>query len=125
MAQTRGQDGPTRSEISFEDFARLDLRIATVVRAEAHPSADRLLVLDVDDGSGSLRPLCAGIRSYYRPEDLVGRQVVIVANLAPRIIRGKESRGMLLAATSRGADGTERVVLLQPAGPVEPGSVVS
>jgi predicted RNA-binding protein with EMAP domain len=87
-------------------------------RAEPHPNADRLLVLRVDLG-GEERQLVAGIRAHYDPATLVGRQVVVVANLEPAKLRGVESQGMVLAA----ADG-ERVVLLRPDDPVSPGAVV-
>lgn len=119
-----------KPNVSFEEFARLDLRIARVTRAEDHPKADRLLRLQVDDGSGTPRQICAGIKGHYRAEDLVGRLIVIVANLEPRIIRGEESRGMLLAASNiakEGAGGGEerRVILLRPDADIAPGSIVS
>ena len=104
--------------ISLEEFGRVDLRMATVKTAEVHPKANKLLVLRVDLG-GEERQLVAGIRAQYRPEDLVGRQVVVVANLAPAKLRGIESRGMVLAAV----DG-ERVVLLRSDEAVAPGSQV-
>jgi methionyl-tRNA synthetase len=104
--------------ISIEEFRRLDLRAGTVTAAEPHPNADRLLVLRVDIG-GEERQLVAGIRAHYAPEALRGRQVIVVANLAPVTLRGVESRGMVLAA----ADG-DRVVLLAPEQPVAPGSSV-
>ena len=86
--------------------------------AEPHPNADRLLVLRVDI-AGEERQIVAGIRAHYAPETLVGRQVVVVANLEPAKLRGVESQGMLLAA----ADG-DRVVLLRPDDAVASGSVV-
>ncbi|MBX3363464.1 MAG: methionine--tRNA ligase subunit beta [Phycisphaeraceae bacterium] len=112
--------------VSFDEFARLDLRVARIVKAEAHPSADRLLKLQLDDGSGEPRQICAGIREQYSPEELEGRLIVIVANLAPRTIRGETSRGMLLAASDsgKGAEG-RRVVILSPSADIAPGSVVS
>lgn len=115
-----------KAEITFDDFAKIDLRIARIVQAEPHPNADRLLRLQVDDGSGISRQICAGIRGQYAPEDLVGRSIVIVANLAPRKIRGEESRGMLLAASDAQKGSEDRsVVLLTPMSDIEPGSVVS
>ncbi|MCC7389925.1 MAG: methionine--tRNA ligase subunit beta [Phycisphaerales bacterium] len=116
-----------KAEITFEDFARVDLRVAKIVRAEPHPNADRLVKLQLDDGSGTPRQICAGIREYYPPEELVGRSIVIVANLAPRTIRGEESRGMLLAASDapKDGDGPRRVVILTPLSEIAPGSVVS
>ena len=116
-----------KPQITFDDFAKVDLRVAEITRAEAHPNADRLLRLQVDDGSGEPRQICAGIRGYYEPESLVGKRIVIAANLAARTIRGEESRGMLLAAShTAGEGGAERdVVLLTPMGEVPAGSVVS
>lgn len=112
--------------INFEEFAKVDLRVARVTHAELHPNADKLLKLQVDDGSGQPRQLCAGVRAHYQPEDLVGKLIVIVANLAPRTIRGQESRGMLLAASDAATGEAERaVVLLQPMSDIAPGSVVS
>ena len=104
--------------ITIDEFRRLDLRVGTVKSAEAHPNADKLLVLRVDVG-GEERQLVAGIRAHYQPEDLVGRQIVVVANLAPAMLRGVESQGMLLAAS----DG-DRVVLLEAEKPVASGSPV-
>jgi len=119
-----------KPQITFEEFAKVDLRVARVVKAEPHPNADRLLRLQVDDGSGAPRQICAGIRDYYAPEQLEGRLIVIVANLAARVIRGEESRGMLLAASDvpkdAAAAGAERsVVVLAPIADIPPGSVVS
>ncbi len=118
---------PLKPEISFDEFAKVDLRIATIVEAEPHPDADRLLRLQLDDGSGQPRQICAGVKAYYNPADLVGKQIVIVANLAARKIRGEESRGMLLAASDAPKDGgaDRGVVLLTPMGPIANGSIVS
>ncbi|MEX0885241.1 MAG: methionine--tRNA ligase subunit beta [Phycisphaeraceae bacterium] len=112
----------TKPTISFDDFAKLDLRVATIVEAELHPNADRLLKLQIDLG-GERRQLCAGIRGAYEPASLVGRQIIVVANLAPRKIRGEESNGMLLAASVRSEE-DERVVLLRPDEPMPPGATV-
>jgi len=112
--------------IAFDDFARVDLRIARITHAEPHPNADRLLRLQLDDGSGEPRQICAGIRGAYDPDELVGRLIVIVANLEPRTIRGEESRGMLLAASSGvKGDDDRRVVLLTPMAELPTGSIVS
>ncbi|MHC4976386.1 MAG: methionine--tRNA ligase subunit beta [Planctomycetota bacterium] len=118
----------TKPQIDFETFARTDLRVATITHAEEHPNADRLLKLQLDDGSGEPRQICAGIKAYYSPEDLVGKQIIIVANLEARKIRGEESRGMLLAASDapKGDPGAERnVVVMTPMSPIENGSIVS
>jgi methionine--tRNA ligase beta chain len=105
--------------ITIEEFRRLELKIGTVTSAEAHPNADRLFVLRVDLGSEE-RQIVAGIRRSYAPEELVGRQIVIVANLEPAQLRGVESQGMLLAAS----DG-DRIVVLSPEKEVSAGSKVS
>jgi methionyl-tRNA synthetase len=104
--------------ITIEQFRELELRVGTVRAAEPHPKADRLLVLKVDLG-GEERQVVAGIRAHYDPAALVGRQVVVVANLAPATLRGIESQGMVLAA----ADG-DRVVLVRPDETVAPGATV-
>jgi tRNA-binding protein len=119
-----------KPQITFDDFAKVDLRVARILQAENHPSADRLFKLQVDDGSGTPRQLCAGIRGAYRAEELVGRTIIIVANLAPRVIRGEESRGMLLAASDVPKDAAapaaeRRVVLLTTLTEMPPGSTVS
>ncbi|HYD01418.1 MAG TPA: methionine--tRNA ligase subunit beta [Phycisphaerales bacterium] len=124
--------GGPKPVIAFDDFAKIDLRVARIVHAENHPKADKLFKLQLDDGSGTPRQICAGIREAYKPEDLVGRLIVIVANLAPRMLRGEESRGMLLAASdapkdAAAADPTiqRRVILLRPDADIAPGSIVS
>lgn len=115
----------TKPRITFDEFAKVDLRVARILEAELHPNADRLLKLQVDDGSGEPRQLCAGIRSAYTPEQLVGKTIIIVANLAPRKIRGEESRGMLLAASHSPDEGDRQIVLLTAMDDVPPGSMVS
>jgi len=83
---------------TIEDFLKLEFKIALIKEAKNHPNADRLFVLKVDLG-GEERQLVAGIRSTYTAEQLVGKRVVVVANLEPAVLRGEESQGMLLAAT--------------------------
>lgn len=115
-----------KPQITFEEFARVDLRVARITQAEHHPNADRLLKLQLDDGSGEPRQICAGIKGHYEPEALVGRLIVIVANLAARTIRGEESRGMLLAASDAAKGEEDRsVILLTPMSDIAPGSMVS
>lgn len=105
--------------ISIEEFRKLELRVATIRAAEHHPNADKLIVLQIDLGSEQ-RQICAGIRNQYALEELIGKQIVVVANLEPAKLRGLESQGMLLAASDEG-----RVILLTPDKAVEPGSKVS
>ena len=122
--------GPeAKPQITFEDFAKVDLRVAKIIAAENHPKADKLFKLQLDDGSGSPRQICAGIREHYTAEQLVGRSIIVVANLAPRMLRGEESRGMLLAASNVPKDPTapqtERtVILLTTAADIAPGAIV-
>jgi methionine--tRNA ligase beta chain len=112
--------------IPYELFAKLDLRVATIRAAEPHPNADRLLKIQLDDGTPQGRQVCAGIRAWYDPASLVGRQVVIVANLEPRQIRGERSEGMILAASELlPGEGERNVVVLSVEKPVPPGSKVS
>jgi methionyl-tRNA synthetase len=116
----------TKAEITFDDFTKIDLRVATVTAAEAHPNADRLLKLQLDDGSPDGRQVCAGIKAWYDPATLVGRQVVIVANLAARKLRGEISQGMVLAASSpTDEEGGEDVVVVVLDRPAKPGATVS
>jgi methionyl-tRNA synthetase len=112
-----------KETIQYDDFAKLDLRVATITQAEAHPNADRLLKLQVDLG-GEQRQICAGIKAFYDPENLVGKQIVVVANLAPRKIRGEESNGMLMAASAMEGEDLKDVVLISPSKDVPAGSSV-
>jgi methionyl-tRNA synthetase len=112
---------PTPTTINYDDFAKIDLRVATVLECRAHSNADKLLVLQVDLGTEK-RQICAGLRQHYQPEQLVGKQIIVVANLAPRQMRGEISNGMLLAATD---PATGKVIIMSPAETVSPGSKVS
>ncbi|MBI3057863.1 MAG: methionine--tRNA ligase subunit beta [Deltaproteobacteria bacterium] len=105
--------------ISIDEFRRIELKVATIKKAEPHPNADKLLVLQIDLGSEE-RQIVAGIRGHYAPEELIGKQVVVVANLETARLRGLESQGMVLAAS----DG-ERVVILTPEKEIHPGAKVS
>ena len=95
---------PENAEITIDDFAKVSLKAAKVLSAEPVPKSDKLLRLVVDDGKGE-RQIVSGIAAWYKPEDLVGKTVVVVANLKPAKLRGVESNGMLLAAdTESGAN---------------------
>ena len=107
-----------KPEITYDDFAKLDLRIATVLSAREHPNADKLLLLQIKVGEVE-KQIVAGIRGHYTPEQLVGRQVVVVNNLQEAVLRGEESHGMLLAASDAGG-----VVLLRPDRQCEAGAMV-
>jgi len=89
---------PPKPNISFDDFAKLDLRVGTIVRAEKVEKADKLLKLSIDIGEGSPRTVISGIAQHFTPEQVTGQQVVLVANLEPRKMRGVESQGMVLMA---------------------------
>jgi len=111
----------TPQTIQFDDFLKLDLRVATIRQAEAHPKADKLIVLQVDLGSEQ-RQIIAGLRGHYEPAELVGKQIVVLTNLPPRNMRGLESQGMLLAGVT---DDQASVVLLTTEKELPPGAKVS
>ncbi|MFW6158802.1 MAG: hypothetical protein ACOC8E_05530 [Planctomycetota bacterium] len=105
--------------VSFEEFKKLELVIGTVRSVEEHPNADKLYVLKVDLREAEERTLVAGLKPYYEPDELEGKQLVVVANLEPATLRGVESRGMLLAAQEG-----DTVVIISPEKPLVPGSKV-
>ncbi len=107
-----------KPEISYDDFSKLDLRVATVVAAGEHPNADKLLLLQIKLGEEE-RQIVAGIRGHYEPEALIGTQIIVLVNLEEAVLRGEESNGMLLAASD--GDG---VVLLRPDRETEPGAAI-
>ena len=86
-----------KPEIEYDDFAKLDLRVGTILSAEKHPKADKLLVFKVKMGT-EIRQVISGVAEYFTPEQMVGQKVIVVANLKPRNLRGLESKGMLLFA---------------------------
>ncbi|MEM1873357.1 MAG: methionine--tRNA ligase subunit beta [Acidilobaceae archaeon] len=108
------------SEVSIEEFRRLDLRVGRVVVAESVPGSSKLLRLVVDIG-GEQRQVLAGIARWYKPEELVGKLVVVVVNLKPKVMAGLVSQGMILAA---GCGPGDRPVLVTVEEPVPPGSRV-
>ena len=110
---------PIRENIEFDDFTKLDIRVGKVLECTKVPKADKLLQFRIDDGLGG-RTIVSGIAKHYAPEELVGKNVCFVANLAPRKLRGIESQGMILSAED--ADG--RLVVITPADEVKPGSEV-
>lgn len=109
---------PKPNSIEYADFAKLDIRVATVLHAQIVDGADRLMCLTLDAGELGERTVVSGIREWYSAESLIGKQVVYLANLEARKLRGIVSQGMLLAA------GDERAVLLQPEEKLSPGSSV-
>ena len=104
--------------VSYETFAQLDLRVATVLEAREHPNANKLLLLKIQVGDVT-KQIVAGIKAHYAPETLVGTQIIIVNNLEPAMLRGEESQGMLLAAS-----GATSVVLLRPEKAISSGAKV-
>jgi len=105
--------------VSFEEFKKLDLRVARIVDVKEHPDADKLYLVRIDVGDAE-KQIVAGIRAYYSPEELVGKKIVVINNLEPATIRGQESNGMLLAA----GDGNS-IVVLTPDKDMDAGSRVS
>jgi methionyl-tRNA synthetase len=108
---------PAGAEIGIDQFTPLDLRVGKILAADPHPNADKLLRFDVDLGYET-RQVLSGVREHVTPEEMLGKHVVVVANLAPRTIRGLESRGMILYAENR--DG--RLMPVETDG--EPGAIV-
>lgn len=107
--------------ISYDDFAKLDIRVGTILSAEVVPDADKLLRLTVDLGEATPRQIVSGIRQYFEdPAELTGMQAAFLSNIEPRVIRGLESQGMILAASDAAAFG-----YLTPHVPVPPGTTVS
>ena len=88
--------------ISIDDFSKIELKVGTVLEAEEVEGAEKLLKLMVDLGEEKPRQILAGVKQWYKPEEFIGKQVVIVANLEPRMMMGLESQGMMLAADSEG-----------------------
>ena len=109
-AEAASQVAPQKEECSFEDFDKMDIRTATVLEAERVPKTDKLLKLTIDTGIDR-RVIVSGIAEYYSPEDMLGKQICILANLKPRTIKGIESKGMILMA--RQGDGKMRFITPQ------------
>ena len=107
-----------KPEISYDDFSKLDLRVAKVLAAREHPNANKLLLLQIDLGDQQ-KQIVAGIRGHYEPEALIGTQIIVLNNLEEVVLRGEESQGMLLAASDDGD-----VVLLRPDRDCQPGSTI-
>jgi len=117
---SRPHNQPESDYIEFEDFLKVEMKTGKIVSVEDHPDADTLYVIIIEDGPDSTRTLCAGLKGIYEPSELEGLNVVYVANLKPRKLRGVLSEGMLLAAD----DGKGGVSVLTLDGDMPPGSVV-
>ncbi len=111
---------PIKPEVSFDDFEKLDIRVGHILNCEKVKKSKKLLKFTIDDGTGTERTICSGIAAYYEPEDLIGKDVLFVANFAPRKMMGIESQGMILSAVN--FDGSLNVTSLL--GKVKPGSQV-
>ncbi|MGN9061530.1 methionine--tRNA ligase [Segatella copri] len=111
---------PIKPEVSFDDFEKLDIRVGHILNCEKVKKSKKLLKFTIDDGSGVERTICSGIAAYYEPEQLIGKDVLFVANFAPRKMMGIESQGMILSAVN--FDGSLNVTSLL--GQVKPGSQV-
>jgi methionyl-tRNA synthetase len=111
---------PTSTTINYDDFAKIELRVATVLEATPIPKSEKMLALQVDLGTEK-REILAGIKQHVTPEEIVGKQIIVVANLAPRPMFGRVSNGMLLAATD---PVTGKVIVITPSQPVAPGAGV-
>ena len=111
---------PIKPEVSFDDFEKLDIRVGHILNCEKVKKSKKLLKFTIDDGSGVERTICSGIAAYYEPEQLIGKDVLFVANFAPRKMMGSESQGMILSAVN--FDGSLNVTSLL--GQVKPGSQV-
>ena len=109
-AELAKQVTPQKDECTFDDFEKMDIRTATVLEAERVPKTDKLLKLTIDTGIDR-RVIVSGIAEYYSPEAMIGKQICILANLQPRVIRGIESKGMILMAKQN--DGTMRFITPQ------------
>ena len=106
--------------IEFEDFMKVDMRTGKIISVDDHPNADKLFVIKIDEGNNSIRTVCAGLKGHYKESELVGQNVVFVANLEPRKLRGVMSEGMILAAD----DGEGGVKVLTTDGEINTGSRV-
>ena len=108
-------------EIDIQTFAKVELRVATITEVEAVPKSKKLFKIQLDVGPLGTRQIVSGIAKHYTPEDLTGRQIIVVANLKPARLMGVESKGMLLAAST---DGDETLAILNPDKPLPAGSLV-
>ena len=108
-------------KIPYDVFEKLDLRIGRIINVEDHPKAAKLYILTVDLGEPALRTIVAGLKKHYKKEDLINKEAVFVANLAPVTLRGVESNGMVLAAVGAG---DAELFILKPEKDITPGSKI-
>lgn len=110
-------EAPGSGEIQYDDFAKLDIRIGLVRAAEKVPETDKLIKCTIDFGELGIRTIVSGIAEWKQPEELVGKRLPYIVNLAPRVLKGVESQGMLLAGTDE-----QGVALIMPERDVPPGT---
>lgn len=120
MEENKPEISNLKPEIVFDDFAKIDLKVGTIISAEKVEKADKLLKLEIDLGFEK-RIILSGIAQHFSPEEITGKQVVVVANLAPRKMRGIESNGMILMAD----DNEGKLHFVKPENVIENGSGVS
>jgi len=121
MVEEHGKELKAMDKISFKEFQKIDLRVGKITKIKPHPDAEKLYILLVDLGEGEHDvQLVAGLKPYYKEEELLGKQIVVVRNLEPAVLRGVESQGMLLAAEFKG-----KVILLSPEKEIETGAKIS
>lgn len=120
MVEEHGKELKALDKIPFKEFQKIDLRVGKITKIQPHPEADKLYILLVDLGEGEHDiQLVAGLKQYYKEEELLGKQIVVVRNLEPAMLRGVESQGMLLAAEFKG-----KVVLISPEKEIETGAKI-
>lgn len=107
--------------VSFDDWMKMDLRVGKIISVENHPKADKLYVMEVDAGEAGKRTVVAGLRPFYKADELEGKLCIIFLNLEPAVLRGVKSEGMILAAGD-GKDG--KVFLLMPEKDISPGAKI-
>ena len=120
--QAQWKPATIKDTVSYEDFQKLDIRVGLVKACQPVPKSKKLLQFTIDDGTGTDRTICSGIAAFYeKPEDLVGRRILFVANFAARKMMGIESQGMILSAV----DSDESLSVVTTSKDVKPGSQVS
>ena len=112
------------SQVEFSEWSKLDLRVAEIKKVEEIPGADKLYKITIDAGELGERIICAGIKEYYDKKELKGKKIIYFSNLKPRMMKGIESQGMLLAASTSDTEG-RKVVLISPEKDIANGSRIS
>lgn len=105
--------------VTYEEFRKIELKVAKIKEVTEHTNADKLYVLKIDVGEPQEKQIVAGIRNFYKPEELIGKEIVVINNLEPAVIRGVESQGMLLAASDENG-----ISIVTPHKEVKVGSIV-